>query len=71
VVRQDDGLLRLEVEAPGFLHQMVRRLAGVLFEVGRGAREPEWISELLARAERSAAGPTAPPYGLYLVRVDY
>jgi len=63
--------LHLEFEAPGFLHQMVRRLTGVLVEIGRGHRPPEHMAELLARAERSAAGPTAPPQGLFLVRVLY
>lgn len=64
------GELRLEVEGPGFLRHMVRNLVGSLLEVARGRREPEWIATLLARRDRTLAGPTAPARGLVLVRVD-
>ena len=63
--------LHLDVEANGFLHNMVRILAGSLMEVGRGEREPEWMAELLARRDRTAGGITAPPDGLYLMCVHY
>ena len=61
----------LEVEGNGFLKQMVRNLVGSLMQVGRGFREPEWIAEVLAAKDRSAAGVTAPASGLTLVRVEY
>jgi len=64
-------MLHLVFEGEGFLHQMVRRLAGVLVEVGRGARPAEWIDELLACGVRAAANPTAPPHGLFQVEVRY
>jgi tRNA pseudouridine38-40 synthase len=61
----------MEVKANAFLHHMVRNLMGSLYEVGRGARGPEWIAELLRLRDRNAAAPTAPPHGLYFVGVDY
>jgi len=65
------GELCFEVEGNGFLRHMVRNLVGTLLEVGRGRCSPESIPELLAARDRSRAGPTAPPHGLTLVRVDY
>jgi tRNA pseudouridine38-40 synthase len=63
--------INIEVEADGFLYNMVRNIVGTLVEVGRGAREVSWPGEVLRAADRRAAGPTAPPQGLFLVRVDY
>lgn len=60
-----------EVTGDGFLRHMVRAIVGTLVEVGRGWRDPAGIGSLLAGASRAAAGPTAPPHGLFLVRVDY
>ena len=50
---------------------MVRIIAGTLVEVGRGKRPEAWVAEALAACNRAAAGPTAPPQGLCLLRVDY
>ena len=61
----------LEIEGDGFLYNMVRAIVGTLVEVGRGVRPENWPAEVLRAADRSAAGPTAPPQGLFLVRVDY
>lgn len=63
--------VHLDLEANGFLHHMVRILAGSLMRVGRGERPAEWLAELLQRRDRTAGGITAPPDGLYLVRVNY
>jgi len=65
------SLTTIEVEADGFLYNMVRAIVGTLVEVGRGAREEAWVAGVLAAQDRRAAGPTAPPQGLFLVRVDY
>jgi tRNA pseudouridine38-40 synthase len=50
---------------------MVRAIVGTLIEVGKGAREPAWVAEVLASRDRRTAGQTAPPHGLFLVSVEY
>jgi tRNA pseudouridine38-40 synthase len=64
-------LLAVWLSADGFLHHMVRNIVGSLVEVGRGAHPPAWIADLLDGRDRTRAGPTAPPEGLFLVRVLY
>jgi len=59
------------ISADSFLHHMVRNIVGSLVEIGRGARAPGWLGELLAGRDRTRSGPTAPPQGLFLVRVRY
>jgi tRNA pseudouridine38-40 synthase len=67
----DNDRILVEVEADGFLYNMVRAIVGTLVEVGRGAKGESWFGEVLRAADRRAAGRTAPPQGLFLVRVDY
>jgi tRNA pseudouridine38-40 synthase len=64
-------LITCEISGNGFLRHMVRNIAGTLGEVGRGHHPVAWVEEVLASRERARAGPTAPPEGLFLVRVDY
>ncbi len=64
-------LVSIEIEADGFLYNMVRNIAGTLIEVGRGKYPPQHIDEVIAAKDRDAAGPTAPPQALFLKRVDY
>lgn len=64
-------LLRIEVAADGFLHHMVRTIVGTLIECGTARREPSDVARVLAARDRAAAGPTAPPQGLYLAGVRY
>lgn len=68
---EEGGELVYEVEASGFLHHMVRNIVGTLLEVGRGKMRPDVFRELIESRDRTRAGPTAPPKGLCLVRVDY
>lgn len=64
-------LVTVEVEADGFLYNMVRSIVGTLVEVGRGERPETWPAEVLAACDRRAAGMTAPAQGLFLVHVEY
>jgi tRNA pseudouridine38-40 synthase len=59
------------VTGNGFLHHMVRNLVGTFLEVGRGSLAADSIPEILAARRRSAAGPTAPARGLFLLGVKY
>ena len=55
----------------GFLQNMVRIITGTLLEVGFGRMEAEEIKDVLEKRDRRLAGPTAPPQGLCLMKVDY
>ncbi|MGQ9659913.1 MAG: tRNA pseudouridine(38-40) synthase TruA [Thermochromatium sp.] len=66
-----DGLITLAIGANGFLHHMVRNIAGVLMAIGRGEAPVTWTRELLEVRDRRLGGVTAPPQGLYFVRADY
>jgi len=63
--------LCLAIEANGFLKQMVRNIVGTLVDVGRGKISPEEIKKILTARDRRQAKMTAPPQGLFLLRVDY
>ncbi len=64
-------LIAYDVTGDGFLRHMVRTIVGTLVEVGRNRQPVEWVGRVLAARERSMAGPTAPPQGLFLMRVGY
>ena len=70
-IQRDGGLVTFTVAADGFLYNMVRIMVGTLLYVAQGKLQPEQIPEILAARDRTAAGPTAPPCGLYLNRVFY
>jgi tRNA pseudouridine38-40 synthase len=59
------------VRGSGFLHHMVRNIAGTLLEIGKGNLQAEDVPRILAARDRTAAGPTAPAKGLWLVSVEY
>jgi tRNA pseudouridine38-40 synthase len=69
--RGQDGFIRFEIEASGFLKQMVRALVGTLVEVGRGKIDSEEFQRILDSKDRKKAGPTAPAQGLFLKEVKY
>lgn len=66
-----EHFLYLDITANGFLYNMVRIIMGTLLEVGRGSLAPEDMDRILTARDRSLAGPTAPPQGLYLMEVHY
>jgi tRNA pseudouridine38-40 synthase len=68
---REENLLVYRVTGSGFLHHMVRNLVGTFVDVGRGRTSPEAIPAILNARSRSAAGPTAPPQGLFLLEVEY
>ena len=70
-VTHKSPLLVITIQADRFLKQMVRTIVGTLVEVGQGHRRPSDIKGILQLADRRAAGKTAPPHGLYLVKVLY
>ena len=59
------------IEADGFLYNMVRIITGTLIAVSQGKIREEDISRIIESKDRSLAGPTAPPQGLYLNKVIY
>ena len=63
--------LHMTIEGNGFLYNMVRIIAGTLWEVGIGKRNPENIEAVIASRDRGNAGKTAPAHGLYLEKVFY
>jgi tRNA pseudouridine38-40 synthase len=69
-VREDEEFI-YTVRGSGFLHHMVRNLVGTFLLIGKGAETLETFRDVLDACDRTAAGPTAPASGLYLVKVEY
>lgn len=70
-IRRRGRRVRIVAEADGFLYKMVRSLVGVLVAVGEGKLSPAQVRALLAGKQRTPAVQTAPPQGLFLVKVFY
>ena len=70
-VEVDDGVLRFEVEATSFCHQMVRSMVGTMVDAGRGRRRAGDIAGIIRARSRAAAGDLAPARGLCLWEVRY
>ncbi|HHY46323.1 MAG TPA: tRNA pseudouridine(38-40) synthase TruA [Firmicutes bacterium] len=69
--RRDGNLLHMEIEADGFLYNMVRIIVGTMIRMSNQGLPPETINDILAARDRRRAGPTAPAKGLVLVSVNY
>ena len=65
------NILTLKIEAKSFLHNQVRIIVGTLVSVGRGKIKVDKVKEILDSKDRTKAGPTAPPDGLYLEKIIY
>ena len=70
-IEENDGILSIRYHGDGFLYNMVRILTGTLLEVGLGDRSLPEVRLALEGKDRSLAGFTAPPQGLFLVDVFY
>lgn len=70
VTRHGDEVI-ISVTGNGFLYNMVRIIAGTLILVGRGKKEPAEVGKMLESKDRKAAGPTAPPEGLFLIKYKF
>lgn len=70
-VTRSGNFIFIDIEANAFLHHMVRNIAGVLMAIGAGEKPVAWAAEVLAYRDRSLGGVTAPPHGLYFMKVSY
>ena len=70
-IEQNRDRIHFTFHGTGFLQNMVRILVGTLLEVGRGYWEVDYVQTILDGKDRKLAGPTAPPEGLCLMKVDY
>ncbi|MBN2374330.1 tRNA pseudouridine(38-40) synthase TruA [bacterium] len=68
---EENDILTFEFVGNGFLRKQIRRIVGTLIRAGRGCYTPEQISQILLSRDPTQAGPTAPPKGLFLVKVNY
>lgn len=71
-IKEERGkVIDIEVTGDGFLYNMVRIIAGTLVDAGCGKIEPEKLPEIIISCDRTLAGHTAPPQGLYLKEVYF
>ena len=70
-VQREGDLIRLRVCANGFLYNMARAMAGTIVYAAEGKIDPAQIGALLDSGNRTAAGPTVPPGGLYMTKLWY
>ncbi len=70
-VAQDGDAVDIRVTGDGFLYNMVRIIVGTLVEAGTGKRDPGELADVIASRDRSRAGFTAPPQGLYLEKIYF
>ncbi|MDC7293146.1 tRNA pseudouridine(38-40) synthase TruA [Butyrivibrio sp. DSM 10294] len=70
-VRREGDEVIISVTGNGFLYNMVRIIAGTLMQIGRGKGGPAEMKTILEKKNRAAAGPTAPPEGLFLIKYEF
>lgn len=70
-IKKDGDLISIDIEANGFLYNMVRNIVGTLLEIGRGKLSKGSMQHILLLKDRKKAGPTAPSHGLCLMKVNY
>ncbi len=70
-VARKGAYVLIDIEANAFLHHMVRNIAGVLMDIGKGKQPPIWAKEVLQYRDRCLGGVTAAPFGLYLTNIRY
>ena len=70
-IRTEGERIIIELTGNGFLYNMVRIIAGTLVDVGLEKIKPEEIPQIIESKDRTKAGKTLPPYGLYLIKVEY
>ncbi len=70
-VQRDGDLISLRVCANGFLYNMARAMAGTVVYAAEGKFPPEQVEKILLDGDRTAAGPTVPPGGLYMTKLWY
>lgn len=70
-VEKKDEMIEIRIRGNAFLHNMIRIIIGTIVMMHKEGRDPEYIKEILDKKDRDASGPTAPPYGLYLSKVEF
>lgn len=70
-VEEQGADLVIRICGNGFLYNMIRIIAGTLMDIGEGKRSPEDMETIIEAKDRGAAGLTAPPQGLTLIRYEY
>lgn len=70
-IHRENEVILITIQANAYLHNMVRIIVGTLIEVGRGKLEPGQMQDILKSKQRTKAGMTVPPQGLFLMQVRY
>jgi len=70
-ISENTPYVEIYIRADGYLYNMVRIITGTLVNVGLGKMRPEEVEEIISKKSREYAGPTAPPQGLALYKVEY
>jgi tRNA pseudouridine38-40 synthase len=69
--RKKGDLVSIEITGNAFLHNMIRIIVGTVVDMNKNRADPSVLADIIASHDRDCSGITAPPYGLYLVKVRY